>query len=68
MLIGMLEEENITIVMDGTNSFASSTNLVNVTDIFPPEVRIYFLNMYSSHARRILCAVSVACWIVFIGV
>jgi hypothetical protein len=59
MLMEMLGDENISVVATGTNLFESSTNLMNATDIFQPEVRIYFLNMYSNHARRVLCAVSI---------
>lgn len=59
MLMNELVEQNITIVSNGTTSFASSTNIKNDSSIFEPEVRIYFLNMYSNHARRVLCAVSI---------
>lgn len=58
VLVEMLEDVNITVVENGTISFSSSTNFEEVTDFFEPELRIYFLNMYSNHARRILCAVS----------
>ena len=57
-MVDMLESENITVVMNGTTLFSSDENVTNKTDLYEPEVRIYFLNMYSLHARRILCAVS----------
>lgn len=55
MLNNVLEEADITV---DTYSFASSTNFTSVEELFSPEIRIYFLNMYSDHARRVLCAVS----------
>lgn len=39
--------------------FATRSNVFNVTDsdLFPAEIRVYILNMYPLHARRIMCKV-----------
>lgn len=57
-MISMLEEEDITIDTNGNTSFSSSMDITNATGYYEPEIRIYFLNMYSLHARRFLCSVS----------
>ena len=49
---------NITVVTDGITTFQSSDNVYHMAELFQPEVRIYFLNMYPRHARRIMCRVS----------
>ena len=54
----MLQERNISIDMNGRNSFVASENIRDIKGFYQPDVRIYFLNMYSIHARRLLCKVS----------
>lgn len=54
----MLKERNIAVDRNGTTSFTSSSDVTDVTGFYQPEVRIYFLNMYSIHARRLICNVS----------
>ena len=49
---------NITVVAEGITSFQSSDNVYYMPELFEPEVRIHFLNMYPCHARRIMCRVS----------
>ena len=49
---------NITVVTEGITLFQSSDNVYHMAELFIPEVRIYFLNMYPRHARRIMCRVS----------
>lgn len=49
---------NITVVTEGITVFQSSDNVYHMDELFVPEVRIYFLNMYPHHARRIMCRVS----------
>ena len=49
---------NITIVTEGITTFQSSGNVYDMAELFEPEVRIYVLNMYPRHARRIMCKVS----------
>ena len=49
---------NITVVTAGIITFRSSDNIYHMAELFEPEVRIYFLNMYPRHARRIMCRVS----------
>ena len=49
---------NITVVAEGITSFQSSDNVYHMPELFEPEVRIHFLNMYPCHARRIMCRVS----------
>lgn len=58
-LTTMLEERNITIDTSGNTSFPTDRNVTNMTGYYGPETRIYFLNMYSIHARRLLCTVSI---------
>ena len=57
LLIELMEDANITVVTNGTNSFMYLNDLDNST-YFLPEVRIYVLNMYSDNARQLMCAVS----------
>jgi len=49
--------ENKTVITEGTTTFKSSQNISSDENLYVPEVRIYFLNMYSVHARRLLCNV-----------
>ena len=49
---------NITVVTEGITTFQSSDNVYHMAELFEPEVRIYVLNMYPHHARRIMCKVS----------
>ncbi len=49
---------NLTVVTEGITMFQSSDNVYHMAELFVPEVRIYFLNMYPRHARRIMCRVS----------
>ena len=50
-------EINMTVV--NVTTFSTQTNVFNLTEseLFPEEVRVYFLNMYPVHARRIMCRV-----------
>ena len=57
-MLSVLEEADITVNQNGTTRFTSDENLLNKTDLFQPEIRVYLLNMYSNHAREVLCAVS----------
>ena len=54
-------EVNMTVVDDGITTFSTQTNVFNLTEsqLFPNEIRVYFLNMYPVHARRIMCRVRV---------
>ena len=58
-LVRELTAANITVDMSGTTMFLTQSNVSNLTEseLFPEEVRIYFLNMYPTHARRIMCRV-----------
>ena len=47
----------VTVVRDG-GSLISSNSESSLNDLFTPEVRVYMLNMYPRHARRVLCEVS----------
>lgn len=55
MIIGLLPEVNIVV-----REFASTDNPLQVEDLFVEslDMRIFVLNMYANHARRILCEVS----------
>ena len=55
----MLEQRNITVDKNGSTTFSSLSNVSDIPGFYQQEVRIYFLNMYSIHARRFLCAVSI---------
>ncbi|XP_064382160.1 gamma-aminobutyric acid type B receptor subunit 1-like [Halichondria panicea] len=44
----------VTVVRDG-GSLISSNSESSLNDLFTPEVRVYMLNMYPRHARRVLC-------------
>lgn len=55
-----MADNNIIIDANGTTLFKTNSNVTaSGNNLFSPEVRIYFLNMYPYHARRVLCAVSV---------
>ena len=49
---------SINVTMNKT-TFATQSNVFNITDsdLFPDEIRVYILNMYPLHARRIMCKV-----------
>ena len=54
---------NVTVATGGTTVFSSQSNVFNLTEseLFPEEIRVYFLNMYPTHARRIMCRVRCTC-------
>lgn len=53
-----LSANNIAVVTEGVSSFRDKDNVATMDGLFVPEVRVYMLNMYPRHARRVLCAVS----------
>ena len=57
VLLTELENSSIVVNRNGTTRFSLKDNLMERSDLFQPEIRIYFLNMYPKHARRILCMV-----------
>ena len=50
---------DVEIVTTGTTAFSTESNVFDLaeSELFPDEVRVYFLNMYPVHARRIMCRV-----------
>ena len=55
MIIGLLPDVNIVV-----REFPSDGDILKVDDLFVKhlDMRIFVLNMYVNHARRILCEVS----------
>ena len=55
MIIGLLPDVDIVV-----REFASTDDALKVEDLFVKDrdMRIFVLNMYVNHARRILCQVS----------
>ena len=53
-----LKSININVTINET-TFTTQSNVFNQTDsdLFPAEIRVYILNMYPLHARRIMCKV-----------
>ena len=51
-------DSNITVIREGVTTFQTGDNVYTMAELFEPEVRIYVLNMYPRHARRIICRVS----------
>ena len=49
----------VELIETGVTVFSTESNVFNLTesDLFPAETRVYFLNMYPVHARRIMCKV-----------
>jgi len=51
-----LSNASILVDMNGTTIFRTDENVAAKSNLFRPEIRVYLLNMYSTHARRIMCA------------
>ena len=56
MLKNDLAGINVTV---NETTFSTQSNVFNYndSDLFPNEIRVYILNMYPLHARRIMCKV-----------
>jgi len=53
-----LRNAGIMVDMNGTTIFRIGDNVATKENLFSSEIRVYILNMYSIHARRVMCAVS----------
>lgn len=58
----MLTAINITVDTNGTTVFFTRSNVseLSESELFSEEIRVYVLNMYPTHARRIMCKVWLA--------